>query len=74
MCPNQSDAEWRDLKEKWPKEFQQAVELEIELRQRDAKIFLHESRMPLSEVDFNVQQSFDDELFNKPCSSGICFT
>jgi hypothetical protein len=75
MCPNQSDAEWRDLKENWPKEFQQAVELENELRKRDANIFLHESRTPLSEVDFYAQQNFDDEMFNnKPCSSGMCFT
>ncbi len=75
MCPNQSDSEWRDLKENWPKEFQQAVELENELRQRDANIFLHESRIPLSEVDFYAQQSFEDEMFNdKPCSSGMCFT
>lgn len=70
MCPNQGDGEWRDLKENFPDEFQKAVELEREVRAKDANAFLHESCVPLDEVNF----SREPDLFGSVgCNSGACF-
>lgn len=66
MCPNQSDTEWRDL----PKdEFQKAVELEREIHKVDPDAWLHRSCVPLDQVDF----SQPEDLFARPCDSGMCF-
>jgi hypothetical protein len=71
MCPNQSDHEWRDLKENYPEEFAKAVELEREVRQRDPNAFLHYSCVPIDQVDFTE----DDDLFSgRRCASAECFT
>lgn len=71
MCPNQGDHEWRDLKANWPKEFQKAVDLEREVRLRDANAFLHNSCVPLDQVDFTQEpERFDDAA---KCNSGMCF-
>lgn len=40
MCPNQSDAEWIDLRENSPEEFLEAVLLERAFRSIDPKVFL----------------------------------
>lgn len=69
MCPNQGDAEWRDLKVNFPAEFRKAVELEREIQTSDPFAFLHKSCVPLSEVDFTEQPS----LFGAACDSGGCF-
>jgi hypothetical protein len=68
-CPNQSDDEWRELREESPLEFQQAVELEKEIQRRDPTAWLHKSCKPLSEVDFTE----DADLFSRACDSGACF-
>lgn len=69
MCPNQSDAEWRDLKENRPEEFQQAVELEREIREKDPFAWLHQSCQPLDQVSFDQPE----DLFSRACDSGACF-
>lgn len=71
MCPNQSDHEWRDLKANYPAEFQKAVELEREVRARDPFAFLHESCVPLDEVDFSTEPELFDSAAQ--CNSGMCF-
>lgn len=70
MCPNQGDAEWRDLKENWPQDFQKAVELEEMVRERDPHAFFHGSCVPLSQVDFTEREGLFTE---RPCTSGLCF-
>jgi hypothetical protein len=71
MCPYRSDAEWVHLRDKDPKDFGSAVKLEKELQQRDPNVFFHGSCKPLDEVDFGEGQ---EDLFAKPCASGMCFT
>lgn len=73
MCPNQTDAEWRDLRENHPAEFALAVQTEREMRERDANYWLHDSCQPLDTVDF----SRPDDLFMRACDSltgAACFT
>lgn len=69
MCPNQSDAEWRELRDNRPTEWKAAIQLDAEIRERDAHAWLHESCKPLAEVDLSAPA----ELFDRPCDSGICF-
>jgi hypothetical protein len=69
-CPNQSDEEWLDLKLNWPADFAQAVNLERDARTKDPHFFLHESCVPLDEVDFFAQRSM---LQTSGCTEG-CFT
>jgi hypothetical protein len=70
MCPNKGDSEWRFLKEHWPDDFARAVALERELRELDPHFWLHESAVPLDQVDFSDEQGLFAE---KPCTSGMCF-
>lgn len=69
MCPNQGNAEWRDLKTNWPEEFRKAVKLEQEIQKDDPFAFLHKSCVPLDKVDFTEEPS----LFGAACDSGGCF-
>lgn len=66
MCPNQGDHEWRSLP---PDEFKKAVELEREIHKVDPDAWLHRSCVPLDQVDF----SQPEDLFSRPCDSGMCF-
>ena len=69
MCPNHSDHEWRKLIAERPDEFQKAVGLEREIHKLDPDAWLHRSCVPLDQVDF----SQPEELFSRPCDSGMCF-
>lgn len=69
MCPNHSPHEWRKLKAERPDEFQKAVELEHEIHKVDPDAWLHRSCIPLDQVDF----SQPEDLFSRPCDSGMCF-
>lgn len=68
MCPNQSDAEWYDLKANSPEEFAMAAALEKELQQRDPFIWLHKSGIPLDQINFNPADATE-----RACESGACF-
>lgn len=64
MCPHMDDDEWQELT---PKEFSLAVELDVQIRERDPNVFLHRSCVPLSEVKFKpITQK-------RTCDSGVCF-
>jgi hypothetical protein len=69
-CSNQSDPEWRDLKENSPDEFRAACELEKEVQKIDPFAWFHSSCIPLSEVDFSLPDVREDD---RACSSGGCF-
>jgi hypothetical protein len=65
-CPYHSDTFWRDLKNKSPVEFQDAVDFDNAIRKHRVsiknKVFLHRSLKPLGEIDFDNQPDlFDDE-------------
>ena len=70
MCPNHSDAEWIDMKLHWPEDFRAACELESEARLKDPHFYLHQSCVPLTEVDFFAQATMFPE---RGCYGG-CFT
>lgn len=70
ICPNQSDEEWRDLKLRFPKDFQRAVAFEKELQQFDKYAWLHKSCIPLDTIDFSKEPGLFDTQY---CDSGVCF-
>lgn len=67
MCPNQSDAEWLDLKENHPEEFAKAVALEKEIQEKDPMAWVHGSCQPLETVEFKSSGN------SGACESGACF-
>jgi len=76
MCPYRSDQEWLRLKRShlWARgndDFQKAVDLEKKLQERDPDVYFHSSCKPLDEAYFNEDQ---EDMFSKPCASGMCFT
>lgn len=71
MCPNMSPREWKDLKHKYPDDFQKAVDLEQELHKTDKDIYLHELGIPL---DVAITQSERQSDMFDGCDSGYCWT
>lgn len=70
MCPNMGDFEWKEMKERSPADFALACQFEGEIRKLDPHFWLHESCVPLGQVDFASQHG----LFNdRACASGFCF-
>jgi len=69
-CPYRGDAQWRELRDEWPEDWARAVELEAELRERDAGLFLHRSGVPLAEAVLGDGETDEAGL---PCQSGFCF-
>jgi hypothetical protein len=61
FCPFQSDQNWIRLKTTVPKDFETACEVDRQIRDSSlkgikSKIYLHDSLVPLSEVNFNENQ------------------
>ena len=48
------DVSWHAMKRDYPADFAKAVELEKEIQEWDAAIWLHDSRRPLVEVEFDA--------------------
>ena len=71
MCPYRSDAEWLDIKENDPPDWQAAIAFEVDVQKVDANLFLHRSGVPLAEANLNANQT---DLFAEQCASGMCFT
>lgn len=71
MCPNKGREEWIEMKRDRPGDFAQAVAFDKMIRIDDPNLWLHESCMPLDEVDFELWESSDLSL--PGCSSGMCF-
>ena len=76
-CPYHSDSVWKQLKEKNPKSFQEAVFIDQALRNVPATkgavkgdAYLHKSRIPLVEVDFS-EATANDDLMLEECE-GLC--
>lgn len=69
MCPNAGDREWKDIRDKWPEDWEKAVKLEAEIQARQPGVTLHRSGKPLLSVDFGDNQM---ELSNE--CSGMCWT
>lgn len=70
MCPHHGDAEWRDMREREPEDFERAVALEREVRAKDDGLYLSPRRIPLDQIDFTEAPG----LFNGSECVGTCFT
>ena len=76
-CPYHGDSVWKQLKEKDPKSFQEAIFVDQALRNVPATkgavkgdAYLHRSRIPLIDVDFSEAETYDD-LMQEECE-GLC--
>jgi len=71
MCPNQSALAWKDLKRRNDGDFDKAIALENEVRQKDQHVYFHPLAIPLEKaVD---QSELQTDMFDG-CDSGYCFT
>lgn len=68
MCPNQSGAEWKELREKDPDDYAKAARMQDMLQEFDAGLFLRKERTSL----FNILES-DAPADHSGCDSGYCF-
>jgi hypothetical protein len=73
FCPYHSDAQWKDLKQNYPAEWERAVAYDKHIRNSTKAgerrpAFIHRSCRPLDEVDLNENQR---ELFGNECE-GMC--
>jgi hypothetical protein len=71
MCPNHTHDEWIRIKVNSPRDFDEAVDFEREMRKSDDSLFLHPSGMPLDQIEPDVGAA---DLFTGRCDSGYCFT
>lgn len=78
-CPYHSDREWRRLRDKEPQEFARAIQFEKEIQQvalqdetRTGIPYLHNSRVPLDQVDFSTDEDHGQQvMFGNECE-GLC--
>lgn len=80
FCPYHSNREWRRLRDDEPDEFNKAVEFEKEYAaakaktvfKKHSKVFLHNSCVPLDQVDFSTEEENGQiNLFGNECE-GMC--
>lgn len=75
MCPNKKNAEWRCIRENYPRLFEDACRMDEEIREEDiakgnSGLWLHHSRQPLSIADLDAD---DRTAGDRQCSLGMCF-
>ena len=74
MCPFHDDKYWANLKKNHPDEFADAVDTDVKVRNlgrdKEAKLFIHKTCKPLSEVKFNTEEDQLD-MFDNACE-GMC--
>ncbi|MEN6481260.1 MAG: hypothetical protein ABFD29_03675 [Anaerolineaceae bacterium] len=75
MCPHRNDDQWLRLKNNFPKDWEKAVQLDVEIRKRDSNnsLFLHRSRIPLSTIKFEKSDKYEDSSFSRECSTELCW-
>ena len=80
FCPYHNDHEWRRLRDEEPQEFARAVKFERKFAEsksqnkvmRSFALFLHDSRVPLDQVDFRTDgEKGQMSLFGNECE-GMC--
>jgi hypothetical protein len=72
MCPHQSNAEWRALRERAPEDFQKAIVIDELIREEDADMYVHRSGRPLRDANLADDDDRQGDLFGG-CDSGHCF-
>lgn len=73
-CPYRQNSQWRDLRDNYPEDWCKAIELDVNIRQRDPDVFLHRSGVPLSEAELGSSDAPELALFGDidGCDSGFC--
>lgn len=74
MCPNMPNEEWRYVKDNYPADFEQACQLDEQIRDEDiaqghAGVWLHHSRVPLREADLEAEDRGEP---SRQCGLGMC--
>jgi len=72
MCPHKRNAEWRDIRDNYPEQWEAAKQMDAELREWDDKggTWLHRSLVPLGEADIDTDES---AATVQQCTLGSCF-
>lgn len=72
MCPHKRNAEWRNIRDNYPEEWQKAIELDEKIREEDREkaIWLHHSKVPLAMANIDVDES---KKVVEQCTLGTCF-
>lgn len=76
FCPYHSDAYWQWLKDEHEQVFEDAVKFDYAIRDmsvrgRNDLAYLHRSRKPLDQVEFNANDPSQVDLFDAECE-GMC--
>jgi hypothetical protein len=81
-CPFHSDAEWRRLRDHEPEAFAEAVQVERAIQsvhqqvktngQQHSRVYLHESIVPLDQVDFSTDEDHGQQLLFQNECEGMC--
>lgn len=74
MCANLDNAEWRNIRENDPADFESACVLDEEIRENDifnggSGVWLHHSRKPLRDADLDAE---DRKGPARQCGLGLC--
>lgn len=74
MCPYRRNAQWTRLRDHYPEDWDKAVKLDQEIRERDSEhaIYLHHSHVPLDQANLDVDEIKELPLFG--CDTGFCWT
>lgn len=72
MCPNMADKDWIEMKRMYPSDFQRAIELEKEIQEWDEEVYLHISRKPIEEVEFD-DSKVELDATGRICAEGFCW-
>jgi hypothetical protein len=70
MCPNHRQAEWREIRDETPQDWQRAMAFEAMIQTHDPHAWLHASAAPLAHADLGDTQ----EVLFKHCENEACFT
>lgn len=74
MCPNMDNSEWRQVRDDSPDDFEQACQIDEQVREWDIEtgnsgVWIHHSRVPLREADLEADDRKDP---TRQCGLGLC--
>jgi 3'-phosphoadenosine 5'-phosphosulfate sulfotransferase (PAPS reductase)/FAD synthetase len=74
MCPHRSNAEWREVRDRHPEQFAEAVRIDHEIREADERgaVYLHRALVPLDEIDLDAAEP-RSRVPERQCGLGMCF-
>ena len=74
-CPYHNDEQWREIKNKWPEEFEETCQVDEALRNcptYEGELYLHRSLKPLRDVDFRTMEEQGQLNFFIDECEGMC--